>query len=93
MGSAMPLIKTSVMQPRVSKNTIREVFGAAKEQRCWFYKTGNVLNAIPKEVKDRAKGHMHVFQQTRNSKPDIIHGVVLKGEIKPFNPAATNFRA
>jgi putative transposase len=28
-------------------HALREVFGATKEQRCWFYKTGNVLNAMP----------------------------------------------
>lgn len=29
-------------------NALREVFGATKEQRCWFHKTGNVLNAMPR---------------------------------------------
>jgi transposase-like protein len=29
---------------------LREVYGATKEQRCWFHKTGNVLNAMPKSV-------------------------------------------
>ena len=28
-------------------HALREVFGATKEQRCWFHKTGNVLNAMP----------------------------------------------
>ena len=27
---------------------LREVFGSTREQRCWFHKTGNVLNAMPK---------------------------------------------
>jgi len=40
-------------------NALREVFGATKEQRCWFHKTGNVLNAMPKSVQAKAKGHLH----------------------------------
>ena len=37
-------------------NALREVFGATKEQRYWFHKTGNVLNAMPKSVQAKAKG-------------------------------------
>ncbi|WP_166418983.1 IS256 family transposase [Cochlodiniinecator piscidefendens] len=40
-------------------NALREVFGATKEQRCWFHKTGNILNAMPKSVQAKAKGHLH----------------------------------
>ena len=40
-------------------HALREVFGATKEQRCWFHKTGNVLNAMPKSVQAKAKGHLH----------------------------------
>ena len=39
-------------------NALREVFGATNAQRCWFHKTGNVLNAIPKSVQTKAKGHL-----------------------------------
>jgi putative transposase len=42
---------------------LREVFGATKEQRCWFHKTGNVLNAMPKSVQAKAKGHLHDIWQ------------------------------
>ena len=41
----------------------REVFGETKEPRCWFHKTGNVLNAIPKSVQAKAKGHQHEIWQ------------------------------
>jgi len=27
---------------------LREVFGSAREQRCWAHKTGNVLNKLPR---------------------------------------------
>jgi putative transposase len=29
---------------------LREVFPEAREQRCWFHKTGNVLSALPKSA-------------------------------------------
>lgn len=42
---------------------LREVFGSAREQRCWVHKTGNVLNAMPKSVQPKAKGHLHDIWQ------------------------------
>ena len=39
-------------------NALREVFGETREQRCWVHKTGNVLNAMPKSVQPKAKGHL-----------------------------------
>jgi len=39
-------------------NALREVFGKTREQRCWVHKTGNVLNAMPKSVQPKAKGHL-----------------------------------
>ena len=44
-------------------NALREVFGATAEQRCWFHKTGNVLNAMPKSVQAKAKDHLHDIWQ------------------------------
>jgi transposase-like protein len=34
---------------------VREVFPEAKEQRCWFHKTANVLSALPKSAHPAAK--------------------------------------
>ena len=42
---------------------LREVFGTTREQRCWFHKTGNVLNAMPKSLHAKAKGHLHDIWQ------------------------------
>lgn len=42
---------------------LREVFGTTREQRCWVHKTGNVLNAMPKSVQHKAKGHLHDIWQ------------------------------
>ena len=38
---------------------LREVFGETCEQRCWFHKTGNVLNKMPKSVQSKAKSDIH----------------------------------
>ena len=38
---------------------LREVFATTQEQRCWVHKTMNVLNAMPKSVQPKAKGHLH----------------------------------
>ncbi len=42
---------------------LREVFGSTREQRCWVHKTSNVLNAMPKSVQPKAKGHLHDIWQ------------------------------
>ena len=38
---------------------LRKVFPETAEQRCWFHKTGNVLNKMPKSVQPRAKSDLH----------------------------------
>lgn len=38
---------------------LREVYGETCEQRCWFHKTGNVLNRMPKSVQAKAKSDIH----------------------------------
>ena len=35
---------------------LRQVYGAAREQRCWVHKTGNILNKLPKGLQNKAKG-------------------------------------
>src|SRR4051794_34969423 len=34
---------------------VREVFPTTREQRCWFHKIANVLNALPKSAQPGAK--------------------------------------
>ena len=36
-------------------SAVREVFPWTREQRCWWYKIGNVLNALPKSAQPGAK--------------------------------------
>ena len=38
---------------------LRQVYGQAREQRCWVHKTANVLNKMPKSLQAKAKGHLH----------------------------------
>jgi putative transposase len=40
---------------------LRQVYGAAREQRCWVHKTVNVLNQLPKGVQAKAKQHLHAI--------------------------------
>ncbi len=42
---------------------LREVFATTREQRCWVHKTMNVLNALPKSLQIKAKGHLHDIWQ------------------------------
>lgn len=36
-----------------------EIYPETRRQRCWFHKTGNVLNALPKSLQAKAKGDLH----------------------------------
>ncbi len=42
---------------------LREVFATTREQRCRVHKTMNVLNALPKSLQAKAKGHLHDIWQ------------------------------
>ena len=37
---------------------LRQVYGSAREQRCWVHKTANVLNKLPKGLQTKAKQHL-----------------------------------
>ena len=38
---------------------LRKVWPTTREQRCWFHKTGNVLNTLPKSLQSKAKADLH----------------------------------
>jgi transposase-like protein len=38
---------------------VRKVFLKVREQRCWFHKSANVLNRLPKSVQPRAREAIH----------------------------------
>jgi putative transposase len=42
---------------------LRDVFPAAKEQRCWVHKSANVLDAMPKRLQPRAKSLLHAMAE------------------------------
>ena len=49
-------------------NALREVYGKTREQRCWFHKTGNVLNAMPKSLQAKARGHLQDIWMAESKK-------------------------
>lgn len=38
---------------------VRKVYPETRSQRCWFHKTGNVLNKLPKSLHGKAKTDLH----------------------------------
>jgi len=63
---------------------LRDVFPAAREQRCWVHKTANVLDALPKRVQPQAKRMLHeiVEAPTRKDASRTIDGFVAEFEPK-----------
>jgi putative transposase len=45
---------------------IEEAFPATRHQRCWFHKTGNVLNKLPKSVQPQAHKDLREIWQAPN---------------------------
>jgi putative transposase len=45
---------------------LREVFPETKEQRCWFHKSANVLNCLPKSAQPGAKSALAEIWQTED---------------------------
>ena len=44
---------------------LAQVYGNTRQQRCWFHKTGNVLNCLPKAVQPKAKNALHQIWKRR----------------------------
>ncbi|MEY8120931.1 transposase, partial [Falsihalocynthiibacter sp. BN13B15] len=42
-----------------------------REQRCRVHKTGNILNAMPKSLQAKAKGHIHHIWQAETKEESI----------------------
>jgi len=63
---------------------LRDVFPAAREQRCWVHKTANVLDALPKRVQPQAKRMLHeiVEAATRKDAERAIDAFVAEFEAK-----------
>lgn len=45
---------------------LEEQFPETRDQRCWFHKTGNVLNYLPKSVQAKAKSMLHEIWMAQN---------------------------
>ncbi|GAA1485331.1 hypothetical protein GCM10009625_21350 [Brachybacterium fresconis] len=47
-------------------SALRDVFPATREQRCWFHKIANVLNALPKSAQPGAKKALAEIRQAED---------------------------
>ena len=45
---------------------LEEQFPETRDQRCWFHKTGNVLNDLPKSAQPKAKSMLHEIWMAGN---------------------------
>jgi transposase-like protein len=45
---------------------IKKIWPTTKQQRCWVYKTANVLNYLPKSVQKKAKSDLHQIYNAEN---------------------------
>ncbi|NPT39378.1 IS256 family transposase [Paraburkholderia xenovorans] len=51
---------------------LAEVFPKTRHQRCWFHKTGNVLNALPKSQHGRAKTGLQEIWQAATREEALV---------------------
>ena len=51
---------------------LAEVFPQTRHQRCWFHKTGNVLNALPKSQHSRAKEGLQEIWQAATREDALV---------------------
>jgi putative transposase len=51
---------------------LAEVFPQTRHQRCWFHKTGNVLNALPKSLHGRAKAGLQEIWQAATREDALV---------------------
>lgn len=63
---------------------VRKVWPKTREQRCWFHKTGNVLNAMPKSMQSKAKSDLHEIwmAETRENAEKAFDAFLEKYEAK-----------
>lgn len=46
--------------------TVRKVWPATRQQRCWVHKTANVLNYLPKSVHGKVKADLHAIYEAES---------------------------
>jgi transposase-like protein len=69
---------------------LREVYATTQEQRCWLHKTMNVLNAMPKSVQPKAKGHLHdIWQAETRRQAEAAFDFFIKTYGVKYDKAAT----
>jgi len=68
---------------------LRDVFPAAREQRCWVHKTANVLDALPKRLQARAKSLLHEMAEAPTEADARAARERLRAEFDAKYPKAT----
>lgn len=69
---------------------LREVFATTRDQRCWVHKTMNVLNAMPKSVQAKAKGHLHdIWQAETKAKANAAFDFFVETYVVKWDKAVT----
>ena len=65
-------------------NAITDVFPKATHQRCWFHKSGNVLDKLPKSQQEKAKSMLHEIwmSATRKEAYDAFDAFIKAYEAK-----------
>jgi len=67
---------------------LREVFPTTREQRCWFHKIANVLNALPKSAQPGAKAALAEIWQAEDREHAARAAAVFATEYGPKWPKA-----
>jgi transposase-like protein len=69
---------------------LRKVYPATREQRCWFHKTGNVLNKLPKSLQDKAKSMLQAIWMADTKKEADAAFDLFLDTFRAKYPAATS---
>ena len=67
---------------------LREVFPGTREQRCWFHKIANVLNALPKSAQPGAKAALAEIWQAEDREHAARAAAAFAAEYGPKWPKA-----
>lgn len=67
---------------------VREVFPTTREQRCWFHKISNVLNALPKSAQRGAKAALAEIWQAEDREHAARAAAAFAAEYGPKWPKA-----
>ena len=68
---------------------LQKIYPTTRDQRCWFHKTGNVLNKMPKSIQAKAKSMLHdIWMADTRANAERAFDLFLE-TYSPKYPAAT----